>query len=219
MPYCMGTLYWQLNDVWPVSSWSSIEYSGKWKALHYAAARFYRSVAPLIYIEDGKLNVKVANDGRSAVSDTLNVSIVDFSGNVLRTEKVALSVGSVTVQEGIVLDLQDLDCQGSFVCASFGSAESSLLLCRPKDARIENPHLSVVSVEKTEGGFDVMISCDRPAFYVVPDAGNIRGKFSDSYFTLNGERVIHFYCNDEDVTAGEFAAALRVFDLYSSCEV
>ena len=219
MPYCMGTLYWQLNDVWPVSSWSSIEYSGKWKALHYAAKRFYSSVAPLIYIEDGKLFVKVANDGRSAVSDTLTVNIVDFSGNVLRTEKVDLCVDSVTVQEGIVLDLQDLDKEGSFVWASFAGVESSLLLTRPKDARIEDPHLSVVSVEKTASGFDVKLSCERPAFYVVPDAGDIRGKFSDSYFTLNGERVIHFHCNGEDVAAEEFASALRVFDLYSSCEV
>ena len=218
MPYCMGTLYWQLNDVWPVSSWSSIEYSGKWKALHYAAKRFYSSVAPLIFIEDGKLFVKVSNDGRSAVSDTLNVNIVDFSGNVLRTEKVDLSVGSLTVQEGIVLDMKDMDTKGSFVWASFGSAEASLLLCRPKDARIENPCLSVVSVEKTNGGFAVKLSCDKPAFYVVPDAGNIRGKFTDSYFTLNGERVINFF-SKEDVTAEEFASALRVFDLYSSCEV
>ena len=218
MPYCMGTLYWQLNDVWPVSSWSSIEYSGKWKALHYAAKRFYSSVAPLIYIEDGRLYVKVANDGREAVSDTLIVNIVDFSGNVLRTEKVDLSVGSLTVQEGIVLDMKDMDTKGSFVWASFGSAEASLLLCRPKDARIENPCLSVVSVEKTNGGFAVKLSCDKPAFYVVPDAGNIRGKFTDSYFTLNGERVINFF-SKEDVTAEEFASALRVFDLYSSCEV
>ena len=219
MPYCMGTLYWQLNDVWPVSSWSSIEYSGKWKALHYAAARFYRSVAPLIYVEDGKLFVKVANDGRSAVSDTLIVNIVDFSGNVLRAEKVALSVESLTVKEGIVLELDKMDRTGSFVCASFGCAEASLLLCRPKDAHIEDPGLSVVSVEKTDGGFAVKLSCRKPAFYVVPDAGKIRGKFTDSYFTLNGERVVNFYCNEEDVTEAEFAASLRVFDLYSSCEV
>ena len=218
MPYCMGTLFWQLNDVWPVSSWSSIEYSGKWKALHYAAKKFYRSVAPLIYIEDGKLYVKVANDGREAVSDTLIVNIVDFSGNVLRTEKMDLCVASLTVQEGIGLDLDKLDRTGSFVCASFGSAEASLLLCRPKDARIGNPGLSVVSVDKTGYGFDVKISCEKPAFYVVPDAGSIRGKFTDSYFTLNGERVINFFSKG-DVTAEEFAASLRVYDLYSSCEV
>ena len=40
-PVCMGTLYWQLNDLWPVCSWSSLEYGGKWKLLHYMAKRFY----------------------------------------------------------------------------------------------------------------------------------------------------------------------------------
>ena len=43
-PICMGTLYWQLNDVWPVCSWSSLEYSGRWKLLHYLAKRFYAPV-------------------------------------------------------------------------------------------------------------------------------------------------------------------------------
>ncbi len=41
MPRCMGALYWQLNDCWPVASWSSIEFPGRWKALHYAARRFF----------------------------------------------------------------------------------------------------------------------------------------------------------------------------------
>ena len=43
-PECMGTLYWQLNDVWPVASWSSLEYGGKWKQLHHHARRFYAPV-------------------------------------------------------------------------------------------------------------------------------------------------------------------------------
>ena len=53
MPRTMGTLYWQLNDCWPVASWSSIDYYGRWKALHYMAKRFY---APLLItgLEDGE---------------------------------------------------------------------------------------------------------------------------------------------------------------------
>ena len=215
MPYCMGTLYWQLNDVWPVSSWSSIEYSGKWKALHYAAKRFYRSVAPLIYIEDGKLYVKVANDGRCAVSDELLVNIVDFSGCVLRTERIPLTVNSVAVCEGIVLDMKDLDSVGSFVWASYAGAESALLLCRPKDARIGDPGLKIARIKASDGGFDIVLECNKPAFYVTLDAGSITGRFEDNFFALNGRRTVRFDCA-EDVTIADFKAALCVRDLYSS---
>ena len=48
-PHCMGTVFWQLDDDWPCSSWSSIEYGGRWKALHYAARRFYAPLAAFAY--------------------------------------------------------------------------------------------------------------------------------------------------------------------------
>lgn len=215
MPYCMGTLYWQLNDVWPVSSWSSIEYSGKWKALHYDARRFYSSACPLIYIDEGKLYVKAANDGPDTASDDLLVSIVDFDGNVLRSEKIPLCVTRLSVLSGIVLDMEELDREGTFVLASFCGTESVLLLSRPKDSRIKDPGLGIVSVKKKDSGFDVVLSSDRPAFYVTLDASSIRGRFDDNFFALNGRRTVHFDCY-EDVTEKEFSSALCVRDLYSS---
>ena len=60
-PYCMGTLIWQLNDNWPVASWSAIEYSGKWKLLMYHAKNFFAPIAPIGYIEDGKLKVFITH--------------------------------------------------------------------------------------------------------------------------------------------------------------
>ncbi len=59
-----GTLYWQLNDCWPVASWSSLDYFGRWKALHYAARRFYAPV--LLSIEDAppRQSVHITNDHR-----------------------------------------------------------------------------------------------------------------------------------------------------------
>ena len=44
-PHCMGTLYWQLNDTWPVASWASLDYGGNWKAMHYMTRRFFQPVA------------------------------------------------------------------------------------------------------------------------------------------------------------------------------
>ncbi|MGL4985757.1 MAG: glycoside hydrolase family 2 protein, partial [Treponemataceae bacterium] len=61
-PHCMGAIIWQLNDVWPVASWSSIEYSGKWKLLHYATKDFYAPFAVFPYKKDGKVHINVVND-------------------------------------------------------------------------------------------------------------------------------------------------------------
>ena len=62
MPYCMGTLYWQFNDCWPVISWSSIDYGGNWKALHYAARKFFSPLLVSMRDLDNKIEIHVTND-------------------------------------------------------------------------------------------------------------------------------------------------------------
>ena len=83
-PYCMGTLYWQLNDSWPVVSWSGIDYYGNWKALHYQAGRAF---APLLINpihEDGSLNVYLLSDKLETYSNlTLDMQLTDFNGKKL----------------------------------------------------------------------------------------------------------------------------------------
>ena len=218
MPYCMGTLYWQLNDVWPVSSWSSMEYSGKWKALHYAARRFYSPVAPLLYTEDGKAYVKVCNDGSEAFEGKCLVSVVGFDGSVVSCEESDVSVPALTVSTVCELDLSTVKTEECFLCASIGGIEETLLLCRPKDAALQDPYLSfTVKEASVPGQFDVELSCDNPAFFVVLDAGALRGRFEDNCFTLNGTRTVRFHSTDE-VSSDDFKAALRVYDLHSWCE-
>ena len=218
MPYCMGTLYWQLNDVWPVSSWSGIEYSGKWKALHHAARRFYSPVAPLLYHEDGKAYVKVCNDGPDAYEGKCLVSVVGFDGSVVSCEESDVSVPALTVSTVCELDLSTVKTEECFLCASIGGIEETLLLCRPKDAALQDPYLSfTVKEASVPGQFDVELSCDNPAFFVVLDAGALRGRFEDNCFTLNGTRTVRFHSTDE-VSSDDFKAALRVYDLHSWCE-
>lgn len=88
-PYCMGTLYWQLNDSWPVVSWSSIDYYGNWKALHYQAKRAFAPVLVDAVKEGDDLCIYVMSDKLEADKDvTLQLRLMDFNGKVLNKKDI-----------------------------------------------------------------------------------------------------------------------------------
>lgn len=88
-PYCMGTLYWQLNDSWPVVSWSSIDYYGNWKAMHYQAKRAFAPVLVDAIKEGEDLCIYVMSDKLEADKDvTLQLRVMDFNGKVLDKKNI-----------------------------------------------------------------------------------------------------------------------------------
>ncbi|HVK52646.1 MAG TPA: glycoside hydrolase family 2 protein [Pseudoxanthomonas sp.] len=91
-PYTMGSLYWQLNDVWPGASWSSIDYAGRWKALHFHARRFFAEVAIAASRQEGETRLALVSDRQTAIKAEWRVRVLDFSGKELRQRK-----GSVTL--------------------------------------------------------------------------------------------------------------------------
>lgn len=92
-PYCMGTLFWQINDCWPVASWSSIDYRGRWKALQYYAAKAYSEVLVSPYQKDnGEVSIKVISDRLSNIDATLQMQYITLDGRVLRSEKRKLNI-------------------------------------------------------------------------------------------------------------------------------
>ena len=88
----MGALYWQFNDNWPVASWARIDYFGRWKALHYMAARFFAPKAGYIYTEGTKAVISAANETLENQSLTVTVRIRDVELNVLFEETVETTV-------------------------------------------------------------------------------------------------------------------------------
>jgi beta-mannosidase len=95
-PRTMGSLYWQLNDVWPGASWSSIDWYGRWKALQFHARRFYAPllVAPLR--RDGTTRVALVSDRIAAVRGTLRTRVLGFDGRVIRDETRAVTLPSLS---------------------------------------------------------------------------------------------------------------------------
>ena len=182
-PWCMGTLYWQLNDNWPVSSWSSLEYGGKWKHLHYHARRFYDDVA-VLPIEnawnDGMYVLAVVNDTEQDITDDLVMERWDFDGKAPLThpdEGQIASCRRVTVPAGQVRRFGLWWGNVGFSTFRFGKASNYWVSAPYKDCPLAPAKVKV----EVEGGetnpitFKVRLSTDYPAFFVWANAAGIRG--------------------------------------------
>jgi beta-mannosidase len=130
-PVCMGALYWQLNDCWPVASWSSLEYSGKWKLLHYAAKRFFAPLAVVAFLKEGRVYVKLVSDLATPVGAAAAVRLVDFAGAELwrRDFRLTAAADAATpLWEAALADLPALAGAASPAGDSAGFAAAAFLV-------------------------------------------------------------------------------------------
>jgi beta-mannosidase len=91
-PHCQGTLYWQLNDTWPVCSWASLDHGGNWKLLHHMAQRFYAPVTVVAVPKDGAITLKAVNDGPEAVTVTVTASAAAMDGTTRKLAEARVTV-------------------------------------------------------------------------------------------------------------------------------
>ncbi len=107
-PRTMGSIYWQLNDCWPVASWSSLDYYGRWKALHYYARRFYAPVLVSPHQEEGNLAVYVVSDKTSPTVATLRVRILTFEGAVLSDKSQPVTIAPLASKVYLTMPMLDI---------------------------------------------------------------------------------------------------------------
>ncbi len=185
----MGTLYWQLNDNWPVCSWSSIDYTGAWKLLHYAARRFF---APLLLsgeVRDGRFEAWITNDLSEDQEARIVVTVHDFEGSIISQEKkdVRAGAGTAALVKGWSLSELASSPEKAFVHLALGGSPgapgSEVFLTEPKRCRLAPARVRVECGE-TGGGFTVALSTDKPAFHVSLFASGVPGEFSDNCFVL-----------------------------------
>ena len=93
-PHCQGTLYWQLNDTWPVCSWASLDHGGNWKLLHHMAARFYAPVMVTAVPKDGGIELRAVNDQAEAVTITVTANAAAMDGSTRELGKATVTVSS-----------------------------------------------------------------------------------------------------------------------------
>ncbi len=98
-PYTMGSLYWQLNDVWPGASWSSIDYAGRWKALHFHAKRFFADHAVAALRDEGVTRVSLLNDRQQGLQATWRLRVLDLDGTQRSEQRHTVAVPPLSALE------------------------------------------------------------------------------------------------------------------------
>lgn len=187
-PHCMGMLYWQLNDVWPAISWSSIDWSGRWKALHYWARRFFAPLAVDAGWIDGRLAIRAANDGHDPAEVEMLIRRVDLVDGVVGEAAIPLTVPpdrAVAAETGGADVAHAEDGRTIFVVdvARGGVVDpmlrTTVLPVRPK--RLELPAAGL-SLRNVPGG--VSVAAEATALFAWVDVPGRRCLLSDNSFTL-----------------------------------
>lgn len=194
-PHSMGALYWQLNDVWPAVSWSSIDHSLAWKTLHYHAKRFFAPVALAARMLDGKLVVRAINDRHGAVTLETRLRSFDLEGTLIDERHAK---GQVPPDRAIeIMAITAPVAQDRFYVIDakvdgVASPEHQLVVFPDVPKRFELPEATVSVREIGPGRFQ--LSADAPAFHVRAEAEGIPGHFDDaSFLLLPGEpRIVTF---------------------------
>ena len=198
-PRTMGSLYWQLNDCWPVASWASIDYYGRWKALHYYARRFYDDVLISPFLHDDKVDVYVVSDKLQPLSGTIHMRLLDFSGNslldqtkdvqvpaqsnaiYLTVDKASLAAKANLRQSFLVFDL---DIGGKRVSRNLIFFNVTHDLELPVSPKIET------TLDKASDGYAITVQSSKLARSVYLSFGDLDVQSSDNYFDLlPGEAV------------------------------
>ena len=156
--YTMGSIYWQLNDTWPVASWSSIDYFGRYKALHYFAKRFYQGVALGLFNESDKITINVSNETMCNFSGYIKYGVMknDFSSVSFSVKQV--SVDALSSKDTVSVTNEEFN--GSFDKYFFAElydldnnliARNVELGKKPKHFKFLKPSISVDFEECCEG--------------------------------------------------------------------
>lgn len=210
---CMGTLYWQINDDWPAPSWSSIDYFGRWKALHYMAQKFYAPHAVSMTLEDHRCHVYFSNESFETTEYSLTLSIRDLSGNVLETYETKGNSPAFSAIETSVVDICSWEDQKDdvFLEAVIHTKDQKVLkdvetLVPYKYLNLKNPVIST-EAEETNDAFILHISSDCFAPFVALDFDDADVIFSDNFFHLTDKTVQDIIVKKEDILQGHFENA------------
>jgi beta-mannosidase len=234
--HCMGSLYWQLNDCWPVVSWSSIDYYGRWKALHYLAKRFYQPVFPSVKESKEDLEFWVTNDLKTTREITLEWRIYNSENKLLLEGSYDSKIKpccSVCLEEIKLKDKKEItnNLQNTIIFYNLRDKQSNQkyhfsgyrLFDAPKRFNIEKPEFSLdlITLSEDLDHLELKIKTNRIAIYVFVDSNIFDFIASDNFFSMEPNETkiislnhIKFIDSEKKYTKEEISNNIKINSLF-----
>ncbi|MDR0688049.1 MAG: glycoside hydrolase family 2 protein [Prevotellaceae bacterium] len=223
MPYCMGTLFWQHNDCWPVASWASRDYYGRWKAQHYFAREAYRDVLVSPIVEGQRLSVFVVSDRLTPTEGVLHLKVMKPDGALVGELSRRLTAPANASRRQLSLDLDSL-LNGTprnealvtvqLVDKTGKVYKNRYFLTLQKDVDFPAVNISR-SVRPVVGGFEVNLSSDKFARAVFLSLSGSDYFFEDNYFDILPGQTVCVRVKTS-LPEAEFSRQLRITSMNSA---
>lgn len=215
---CMGSIYWQFNDNWPVASWSSMDYYGRYKALHYMAKGFCDSVAGSIEKQDAVMGFWISNETLEPVNIRARISLKTLGFKVLWEKECQLEIPGLTSMYVHKKDYQELICGKEdqvFLVAEYEYEQEQKVICKKefetfvpmKYLELEDPKFQVT--EKEDGSLSIRTNSFVP--YCMLEGISQDIIWNENVTAFTDEQEVNFVPEDGAICSAE---DVRIYDVY-----
>lgn len=217
MPYNMGTLFWQHNDCWPVASWVSRDYYGRWKAQHYYVRKAYDDILISSVVEGDDLKVYAVSDRLENTSGQLQLQVCQFDGTVVHHWGKSVGISGndsrVCFSAPLAKLLEGADRGTVYVRVDYTDKSGRVYhnnYCLGKQKDMDYPKVDLqTEVRSIEGGYEVMVSADKFARAVCLSVADNESVYSDNYFDVQPKSSVQVQVRTR-LSAEAFNGSLRL---------
>lgn len=223
-PHNMGTLYWQLNDIWPVASWSSLEFDGRWKMLHYASRKFFAPLLASIVQNNDRIEFWATSDINMALSGKLTIRLMNLDGKMIQTFTKPVRLSKLCSENIFSLSINDLVKNNEEKTSSFlhftlhlGNqiSENQFFFVPFKQLALRKPSIQWSLRQRKDGTFILSVESDTLAPFTWFRTGKTMGIFSDNGMHLLPNKQVSLWFEPRTpITEGYLKKNFVVHDLY-----